>query len=1092
MTKTNYDAFISYKHEELDSYAANELHKMLEHFKIPRRIQKTSGKKKINRIFRDREELALSSDLNENIQYALTHSEYLIVICSPETRNSKWVQKEIELFKSCHSHRQILAVLVKGEPEEAFPESILFRTETYWDHGKEVTQKIPVEPLAADIRGDSKREIRKKMQQEILRLAAPILSCTYDELRQRRKEYEKRTTMAALSAIFSLATVFSVYAFHQSNEIKHQYQNSLKNQARYLSKISGELLSSGDREGALKTAMALSYTENGEELPYVPEQIYALNEALYSYQFTEEYRPFKMVKLDSSILDKGMADPRGTFYMDFKDNGRTAFFMSCTTGDILWEVTASELTKGKDYTFIDGTITDNGQVILFTSQYLLFLDEESQTVSDIAELDDDCIYYTYAASEQYVVIAYEIYDDTCVQIYDFHKKSWVFDSEDMPVRKAISEISSQSNVFLRSVMIDSSGNTFLLHIENPEETIIVQYDLITGKEKQVLHLDPHIIRCNSMVDHQGNLVLLHYFYGHQSCIDGTYISIYNLEKQEWISKDTIYLSTTLDSSFCGIRFFDMQYNEKEQNVLIVWIGRTAIVANVRTGDIIYRIDLPEDITTIYQADSQTMLFALSNGSIRYYNPEAIAHEYRMITTQLTENTIRNFYYCPQSNTMLQLPTDSDSNSLIILHKMADEDFIDTKYQNKYPDLIDSIVCWNDDKPDVYLIGCVFEKIDDETFEETYIIWEGEISEEKEICQFKLPASRRAENIQIQQNQNQVLLSYNEVDIDFNNNSYEINTDSCSYGYHLIDLYQQKELFCTSGHESRNRYTTSNDGTFAAVYTHEQFSIISCPDGKTLLPPENDVKNTFSSEHMAIRNIQISGDDQYLILELYEPNSENTVFYIKIWDILNQKWQTIDNQETLKITTYESEMTVFYAEEKPLIAVPSEDGTLQVYDLEKGISDLSIKHPMSVYQNAAFYNHDQQLIVADHETKTLSIWDIEHKKRLSQFKYDFDASEIAAGYNSLFYVKEESSPMNHYLLLSTDENNQIFKYAEIDCGKLDLYSEVVLNGLLTANFTEYDYFYSFGELKDKAEKIAGSSLTEEEKDMYFLQDDSNLK
>lgn len=67
MGKITYDAFISYSHSEPDAFAAKKLHSMLEHYHIPGKLQKISGKKKISRVFRDREELPLSSDLGANI-----------------------------------------------------------------------------------------------------------------------------------------------------------------------------------------------------------------------------------------------------------------------------------------------------------------------------------------------------------------------------------------------------------------------------------------------------------------------------------------------------------------------------------------------------------------------------------------------------------------------------------------------------------------------------------------------------------------------------------------------------------------------------------------------------------------------------------------------------------------------------------------------------------------------------------------------------------------------------------------------------------------------------------------------------------------
>lgn len=49
-----YDAFISYRHAELDKFVAEELHRQLETFKIPRKLAQKCKKKRISRIFRDR------------------------------------------------------------------------------------------------------------------------------------------------------------------------------------------------------------------------------------------------------------------------------------------------------------------------------------------------------------------------------------------------------------------------------------------------------------------------------------------------------------------------------------------------------------------------------------------------------------------------------------------------------------------------------------------------------------------------------------------------------------------------------------------------------------------------------------------------------------------------------------------------------------------------------------------------------------------------------------------------------------------------------------------------------------------------------
>ena len=122
ITPVKYDAFISYRHCPFDSCVAAKLHKKLEHYHIPRIIRQLTGRKKISRIFRDKEELPLSSNLTQKIYDALDHSEYLILICSPESKASLWVQREVSYFIEKHGRERVLTVVIKGEPDDVFPE----------------------------------------------------------------------------------------------------------------------------------------------------------------------------------------------------------------------------------------------------------------------------------------------------------------------------------------------------------------------------------------------------------------------------------------------------------------------------------------------------------------------------------------------------------------------------------------------------------------------------------------------------------------------------------------------------------------------------------------------------------------------------------------------------------------------------------------------------------------------------------------------------------------------------------------------------------------------------------------------------------
>ena len=119
----HYNAFISYRHHPDDIKVAADIHRSLERFRVPKSLRKAT--KGITRLFRDKEELPITSNLTDDISSALRNSDFLIVICSVHTKESVWVQREIELFLSTHPRNRVLTVLASGEPYDVIPEILL-------------------------------------------------------------------------------------------------------------------------------------------------------------------------------------------------------------------------------------------------------------------------------------------------------------------------------------------------------------------------------------------------------------------------------------------------------------------------------------------------------------------------------------------------------------------------------------------------------------------------------------------------------------------------------------------------------------------------------------------------------------------------------------------------------------------------------------------------------------------------------------------------------------------------------------------------------------------------------------------------------
>ena len=274
-----YDAFISYRHHAVDSAVAAEIQHRLEHFRIPRAIQKATGVRKISRIFRDKAELAITSDINEDILNALEHSAFLIVICSTHTAESLWVQREIEIFLRTHTRRQVLTVLVDGEPIDVIPQTLCWQEETVTDaDGTERVQRVPVEPLSCDYRASR----RQAHREELPRLAAALIGCPYDALRQRQRQYQMRRLAAGFSAALLLLAALAAYFLWSSLRIRENYDQALRSQSVYLASESQNCLAGGDRLTAIHLALAALPSEE-QDRPLVAQAEYALSRAAGAY-----------------------------------------------------------------------------------------------------------------------------------------------------------------------------------------------------------------------------------------------------------------------------------------------------------------------------------------------------------------------------------------------------------------------------------------------------------------------------------------------------------------------------------------------------------------------------------------------------------------------------------------------------------------------------------------------------------------------------------------------------------------------------------------------------------------------------------------
>ena len=200
-TPHRYRAFISYSKK--DQQHAKRLHSALETYRVPKGIDAPLQRdRRLGRFFRDDDEMGASKDLGATLREALENSENLIIICSPHSARSKWVNAEIQHFKNSSAGERIFAVVADGTPNSDDPELNCFppalNPQTV---GAELLSERHTEPLAIDLR-------KEPFQRARIRLVAGLLGISFDSLWQREKRRTmKRRAVASVVTVVVLAVI---------------------------------------------------------------------------------------------------------------------------------------------------------------------------------------------------------------------------------------------------------------------------------------------------------------------------------------------------------------------------------------------------------------------------------------------------------------------------------------------------------------------------------------------------------------------------------------------------------------------------------------------------------------------------------------------------------------------------------------------------------------------------------------------------------------------------------------------------------------------------------------------------------------------
>jgi len=591
-----YDAFISYRHCDLDKFVAENLHRILETYELPDNL-----KEKLNiegrtfkRLFRDQEELPLSSNLEDPILEALKDSKYLIVICSPRLKDSLWCKKEIETFKKLRGRKNIFCVLIEGEPVDSFPEEVLFdEVEKVLKNGKKKIEKIPVEPLAADVRGATKKDVLKRIKEEKLRLAAAMCNIDYDDLRQRHKLREQKRKNNIILGVAIASLLFALYTGIMLIKINSQ-QNILKrHQALTLADKAKDYLKKDNRYNSIKSSYEALTKFNGVKMPYTSEAEYALVESLGVYDVGSSYKSVRELK--TSGVASSIKESSNNKYAAVYDESESITLFNTKTMKKINAYTVGNATEDS-FTFIGNNIfsyiNKEGNIELINIK-------NKKLIKEIKKEKDS---YTSVKGDK----------DSKYLVYIDNKNLYIYNVKDNKVVKTIS-----NNDKYQKEMYFSDDSKYLFVGTSPENYDINNPDYLTI----------HTINLESLEEVNSTTINSSYIEGMLTKGNNCYMLLNNRIGTDFnmvvVSYNYIdgYINWTKTFEGKWGKFIIKSYPEGTNSITVVSYEEVNVL-DADSGNLVETFNTGTEIIGIYSyLNKEIYLVFLNNGSVNYINME---------------------------------------------------------------------------------------------------------------------------------------------------------------------------------------------------------------------------------------------------------------------------------------------------------------------------------------------------------------------------------------------------------------------------------------------------------------------------------------
>ncbi len=190
-----------------DAETAEKLAENIRRYRLPAGIVLPKKEIGYRKVVLDTEETAFDDQARKR----LDESRFLVFLCSAEAKDSPELNQRLAYFRVTHDSEHVIAVIVKDEPEDAFPASFIERKMVQHilpDH-RVIERMETIEPIAADLRADTPKRQKQLLRYETVRIIASVLYLHPDDLEQRQRTRQKKALISALALAAAVVVVIS-------------------------------------------------------------------------------------------------------------------------------------------------------------------------------------------------------------------------------------------------------------------------------------------------------------------------------------------------------------------------------------------------------------------------------------------------------------------------------------------------------------------------------------------------------------------------------------------------------------------------------------------------------------------------------------------------------------------------------------------------------------------------------------------------------------------------------------------------------------------------------------------------------------------